>query len=106
MPIIKAIDIPENSRFRRYSDPQTAQRKAHKYLGRNATLYKSTKQGKKYMIKDSNDKWIHFGALGYEDYTKHKDKERRANYLTRSGSIKGNWKLNRYSPNNLSREII
>ena len=30
----------------------------------------------------------------------------RINYLKRSSKIKGNWKNNLYSPNNLSRKII
>jgi hypothetical protein len=48
-------------------------------------------------------KWIHFGAMGYEDYTKHKNKTRRKNYLTRSAGIHGDSK---YSANQLSRHIL
>ena len=29
------------------------------------------------MVQDPNGKWIHFGAMGYEDYTKHKDDKRK-----------------------------
>lgn len=29
------------------------------------------------------DKLIHFGAKGYEDYTQHKDKKRRASFRAR-----------------------
>ena len=42
----------------------------------------------------------------YEDYLKHNDETRKKNYLLRSGNIKGNWKNNPYSPNNLSRNIL
>ena len=71
----------------------------------NVIIKKSTNPNKKY---DAfiNDKKISFGASGYSDYTKHKDKSRRKNYLTRSKSIKGNWKTNKYSPNNLSIHLL
>jgi primase-polymerase (primpol)-like protein len=45
---------------------------AYKYLGRTAKLYPARNSEKKYSIYDKkNDKWINFGQLGYEDYTKH-----------------------------------
>lgn len=91
----------------KYSDPNKAQKNAYKYLGKNAVLFVSTRKPKKYMIKDKkNNKWAHFGQMGFEDYTKHKDEARRQNYLKRTGSIKGNWMDNPYSSNNLSREIL
>ena len=96
-----------SSRLLKYSNPRTAQQQAHKYLGKTAKLYPSTKKDKKYAIYDAkNAKWINFGQLGYEDFTKHKNKERRKNYLTRSRHIKGHWKTNKYSPNNLSIHIL
>ena len=43
-------------------------------------LKQSTRQGKKFMVLDPNtNKWVHFGAMGYEDYTVHNDKIRRKN---------------------------
>ena len=45
-------------------------------------LKKSTKPGKKYMVKIEG-KTVHFGAKGMSDYTKHKDKERMKRYITR-----------------------
>jgi hypothetical protein len=47
--------------------------------------------------------WVHFGAMGYEDYTKHKDKTRRANYLKRSAGIHDSGK---YSANQLARHLL
>ena len=44
--------------------------------------------------------------MGYEDFTKHHNKARRKNYLTRSKNIKGDWARNPYSANNLSRKIL
>ena len=91
----------------RYSNPRIAQHMAYKYLGKTAKLYPAKNPAKKYSIFDPiHKKWINFGQLGYEDYTKHKDKKRRHSYLTRSKSIKGNWKKNKYSPNNLSIHIL
>ena len=93
--------------LKKFSNPETAQKMAFKYLGKKAILYPATREGKKYKIYDPyNEKWVHFGQMDYEDYTKHKDKDRRKNYLSRSTKIKGNWKSNKYSPNNLSIHIL
>ena len=94
--------------LKKYSDPEKAQYNAYKYLGKEeGKLYKSTRKDKKYMILDPNtNKMVHFGAMGYEDYTKHNDDTRKFNYLKRSKNIKGNWKNNFFSPNNLSRIIL
>ena len=61
---------------------------------------------KKYMITTPHGNIVHFGQMGYEDFTKHKNKTRRKNYLTRSRKIKGDWKKNKYSPNNLSIHLL
>lgn len=90
----------------KYSSPTQAQKMATKYLGKTAKLYPANNPVKKYMICDPiSKKWVNFGQLGYEDYTRHKDKTRRHNYLTRSAGMSGNWKSNKYSANNLSRKI-
>jgi hypothetical protein len=76
-----------------YSTPSTAQRMAYKYLGRSAKLYPARNPVKKYSIYDTiHDKWVNFGQMGYEDFTKHHNKTRRKNYLTR---IKGCWEIGR-----------
>lgn len=51
-------------------------------------------------------KLVHFGQMGYEDFTKHKDKKRRASYLRRASKIKGDWKADKFSPNNLAMNIL
>jgi hypothetical protein len=95
------------SRLHMYSNPRIAQSNAYKYLGRTAKLYPASNSQKKYSIFDKkNNHWVNFGQMGYEDFTKHRDKARRKNYLTRSKNIKGNWASNRYSANNLSRKIL
>jgi hypothetical protein len=44
--------------------------------------------------------------MGYEDFTKHKDKKRQTAYLKRTENIKGDWKSDKYSANNLARNIL
>jgi hypothetical protein len=93
----------------KYSNPQEAQENAYNYLGKDALLYVSTRKSRKYMIRDpSTGKMIHFGSIEppYEDNTKHHNEQRRQHYLKRSNLIKGDWRDNPYSPNNLSRNIL
>lgn len=97
---IKAEEI------KKYSNPDEVVRKAKEYFKDDIPVYLSTKKDKKYMVQDPNGKWVHFGAFGMEDYTKHKDEKRRTSYLKRSTNIKGKWKDNPYSPNNLSIHIL
>ena len=92
--------------IRLYSNPTEVYRKASKYLGKTAKIRLSTKKEKKYMVVTPDGKIVHFGQMGYEDYTKHKNKTRRKNYLKRSRGIKGNWKKNKYSPNNLAIHLL
>ena len=44
------------------------------------------------MVLDPRGKWIHFGAMGYEDYTKHNDKIRRKKYWSRMGRFESAYK--------------
>jgi hypothetical protein len=92
----------------KYSNPIQAQKRAYQYLGKkHGKIYRSTRKEKKYMVKvPKTDRWIHFGQMGYEDYTKHKDKTRRRNYLTRSSGMRGNWKNNKFSANNLAMHVL
>lgn len=85
----------------KYSNPQKVLKNLHRYLP-NTQLYTSSRKDKKYMIKDLDDKWIHFGQMGYEDYTKHMNRIRRNRYWKRASNIKGDWIDNKYSPNMLS----
>lgn len=70
-------------------------------------LYISTMKNKKFMIRNPiNNKLVHFGNSNYGDFTKHNDLIRQQNYLKRATKIKGNWKDNPYSPNNLSINLL
>ena len=90
----------------RYSTPSIAQKRANQYFRHKVPLLRSTRKEKKYMVQDPSGKWVHFGQMGYEDYTKHQDKSRRKRYLTRATRIHGNWKKNPYSANNLAIHIL
>jgi Family of unknown function (DUF5754) len=66
------------------------------YKGRQVTLYlpEPSEQAKKKLkvyveSPDGETKVVHFGHPDYEDYTIHRDEERRRNYCARSGGIKG-----------------
>lgn len=90
----------------KYSNYTKAKANTIRYLGREAKLLLSTRKAKKYMIEKPSGGYAHFGAYGYEDFTKHGDEERRQNYLKRTANIAGNWKRNRFSPNSLARNIL
>lgn len=97
--------VPENISL--YSNPKQVMKNAKKYLGKDVSIELSNKKDKKYMVYNPNTKkWVYFGQIGYEDFTKHKDPKRRENYLKRTANMKGNWKDDKYSPNNLSRNLL
>lgn len=54
-------------------------------------LNKSDRKGKKYMVITPDNKKIHFGNTGYQDYLSHKDDERKKRYILRHKK-KENWK--------------
>ena len=97
-----------------YSDFETVLSRAKHYYGENVKLFQSTRKTKKYMIFDpNNNKFIHFGQMGYLDYTKYIQlydikiaREHRYRYLRRALKIKGNWRDNQYSPNYLSLLLL
>ena len=93
--------------IKQYSNPKVVFKNAKKYLGKDVNIQLSNKPVKKYMVLNPNtNKWVYFGQIGFEDYTKHKDEKRRENYLKRTANIRGNWKDNPYSGNMLSRKIL
>ena len=103
--LIPANKIPKSDNVWEYSNPKEAQKKAFEYLGSDAVIYRSDKPDKKFMIND-NGKWVHFGQMGYEDYLKHKNFERMKRYRSRATNMKGEWRTNPYSANNLSINVL
>ena len=81
-----------------YSDYETVLYRAKYYYGEDVKLLQSTRKTKKYMIFDPyNNKFVHFGAMGYLDFTKYEKlydikiaNEHRNRYLKRALKIKGN----------------
>jgi hypothetical protein len=106
--LLLATKIPKTDKIWKWSNPIQAQKRSVQVFGKKrGVIYRSTRKNKKYQIFDDLTKrTVSFGQMGYEDYTKHKSKKRRANYLRRSRKIKGFWKSNPFSPNNLSRKIL
>jgi hypothetical protein len=91
----------------KWSNPSIAQANAYKYLGDDAKIYFSKRKGKKFKIFNPNtQKYVHFGALGYQDHTRDPDPRKKASYLARATNIKGQWINDPYSPNNLSIHIL
>ena len=86
-----------------YSNPLKVQQMANKYLG-DIDVYLSTRKNKKYMIRNDN-KWIHFGQMGYMDGTLDDDDRdnRRKRFLKRNAK----WsKADKYTPAFLSYYLL
>ena len=62
------------------------------------------------LTSDNHNKTIHFGHKDYQDYTKHRDDNRRHNYCKRSAGIKCRKQKNgicdQTSPNFWSRHML
>ena len=90
-----------------YSNVKIVFENAKKYLGDDVKIKISDRPDKKFMVLNpNNNKWIYFGKIPYLDFTKTNDEIKRNAYLKRSENIKGDWKNNKYSKNNLSRKIL
>ena len=88
------------------SDPERVVKNARRYFGMDVPIYISTRPKKKFMIQRPDGKFIHFGEKGYQDFTAHLDKTRQLNYTNRASNIKGDWRDDPFSPNNLSLAIL
>lgn len=65
----------------KYSNPIDVQKKIFKLLGKEARIAYSPRKNKKYVIVNpETNKYIHFGEMGYEDITKHKNEKRRKRF--------------------------
>ena len=72
------------NQIREVSNPEVVLKQLKKYYGDEVDLYLSTSKHKKYMVFDEQGKKMHFGSIIHEDYTKHKDKQRRDNFRNRN----------------------
>ena len=64
-----------------FSDPKEVNRRAHN-LNLNQ-IHPSSRKDKKYMVFNGNN-MVHFGQMGYEDYTKHHNEKRLINFRKRN----------------------
>jgi hypothetical protein len=86
--------------------------RGRKFPGYNKPIASDRKGKKKMVLVKRGDKvkLVHFGQKGYEDFTQHKDKKRRENYLKRSGGIRGKGgkltKNDPFSPNYWARREL
>lgn len=88
------------------SNPKKVIERARQYLGDDIKIYISPIKNKKYRIYNPNGKAIDFGDLRYKDFTYTNDEIKKNNYLKRSANIRGNWKDDKYSANNLARVLL
>ena len=95
-----------SAKLKKVSNPTIVKQKAKQIFGSSVKIVESKSKGKKYSIITPQRKIINFGSIDYEDFTKHKNKQRRNNYLKRSAGIRGNWKNNKYSANSLFRRLL
>jgi hypothetical protein len=107
------------------SDPAEVKRRFEKYRGsEKATIEPSPRADKKYLVRVApaggvrtgtagavriersvNGRAIHIGST-LADFTKHGDEAKRKSYLARSAGIKGDWRDDKWSANNLARELL
>ena len=102
------LNIARFNQLLTVSNPTTVKKNLKKYIPKNTPeLFISNRKNKKYMILNPiTNKFIHFGSLAYEDFTKHNDLQRQKNYIIRASNIKGDWRTDKYSPNNLSLYLL
>jgi len=69
----------------KFSSPIDVQKKAFELLGKDAKIAFSPRKTKKYRIYNPlTNKYVDFGAMFYEDFTKHRDKERQRRFKLRN----------------------
>ncbi len=87
-----------------YSNPNEVFKNAKDFFGNDVIIDYSTRKDKKYrLLNPYNGNWVHFGSMGNEDYTKHKDETRRKSFLTRNKE----WsKQDMYTPGFLSYYLL
>ena len=102
------LNIARFNQLLTVSNPTIVKKNLKKYIPKDTPeLFISNRKNKKYQILNPDtNKFVHFGSLAYEDFTKHQDKERQKNYIIRASNIKGDWRSDKFSPNNLSMYLL
>ena len=102
------LNIARFNQLLTVSNPTIVKKNLKKYIPKDTPeLFISNRKNKKYMILNpESNKFVHFGSLAYEDFTKHNDLQRQKNYIIRASNIKGDWRSDKFSPNNLSLYLL
>ena len=102
------LNIARFNQLLTVSNPDKVKKNLKKYIPKDTPeLFISNRKNKKYMILNpESNKFVHFGSLAYEDFTKHNDLQRQKNYIIRASNIKGDWRSDKFSPNNLSLYLL
>lgn len=93
------------------SDPAEVKRRFEKYRGSTkATIEPSPRADKKYLIRIAGaggvpGRAVHIGST-MEDFTRHGNETRRKSYLARATAIRGDWKTDKWSANNLAIHLL
>lgn len=91
--------------IKKISNPTKVAANFKRYKGNDdAKLELSERVDKKYKVIVGG-KSIHFGST-MEDYTKHGSESRKKSYLARANGIKGDWRKDKYSKNNLAINLL
>lgn len=91
----------------------TIKYRGHEFPGYNKPVNAPAGDSHKKMVlakKGEDVKLVKFGLRGMEDFTQHRDPERRKNYLARSGGIKNKsgqlTKDDKFSANYWARKVL
>ena len=68
----------------KYSNPQKVKKLAKKFLGDDVKLFVSTRKDKKYMVQDPDGKMIHFGQMGFADFSLTDDLVKQKSFRSRN----------------------
>lgn len=98
--------MPKSDELKKYSTASEVMKKKNAYLGKDVALAVSSRKDKKWMVQKPDKSWVHFGQMGAQDFTKHKNAEIRKLYLARATNIKGDWAKDKYSANNLAIHLL
>jgi hypothetical protein len=95
-----------SKRLLEVSNPEKVQENADNYFNVKIKIKESDKKNKKYKLITKDGKLVHFGDIRYKDYTKTGDDDKKKSYISRASNIKGEWKNNKFSPNNLAINLL
>ena len=89
----------------KYSDPKRVELNSQRLFGADVRIELSDRARNKYMLLNPDTKkFVHFGQMGYEDYTRHRDELRRERFRKRNA--KWGKHADKYTPGFLSYYLL